>query len=81
MECHKCGVCCTEISISSINKPAGVRCDALTGAGLCSLFGKPGRPAVCSSFQAEPAVCGSNASDATRLIRWLEKETAPAQKV
>lgn len=76
MACNRCGACCIEISISSLNKPAGVPCEHLVG-NLCGLFGKPERPAVCSSFQAEPSICGTNKEEATFLIRWYEQKTSP----
>jgi len=84
MECHQCGACCTEISISSPipympnGKPAGKRCDWLdTDTNLCGLFGLPERPAICSSFQADVSICGTNKEEATKLIRWYERETKP----
>lgn len=83
MECNQCGVCCIEISISTSyvghigGKPAGVRCTWLNDNNRCSLFKHPARPLVCSSFQADPAICGTNGEEATKLIRWYEKETRP----
>ena len=83
MNCNRCGVCCVEISISSPlpgmtnGKPAGVRCPHLDDTGLCRLFQHPERPAVCSSFNASLEICGSNAEEATKLIRWYEKQTSP----
>ena len=85
MDCHQCGACCTEISISSPipgmeqGKPAGVRCPWLDNQNLCMLFDTPQRPAVCSSFQASPDICGTNKSEATQLIRWYERETKVEQ--
>ena len=82
MKCHKCGVCCTEISISSAlpgmpnGKPAGVPCMHLVG-NLCSLFDSGSRPPICGSFRAEPLVCGTNGTEASILIRRLELQTAP----
>lgn len=81
MECRACGVCCIEISISSPipgmpdGKPAGVPCPHLT-LGLCSLFGDPSRPSVCSSFQASEDICGSSAPEAVNLIRFYERATS-----
>jgi Fe-S-cluster containining protein len=81
MDCRTgCGACCVAISISSpipgmpAGKPAGVRCVNLTN-GLCSLFGRPERPKVCSSFSAEEAFCGSSAREAFYQIRRLERMT------
>jgi Fe-S-cluster containining protein len=73
-----CGACCLVISISSPipgmpeGKPAGVRCIHLSKTGLCELFEKPERPAICSSFRAEKAICGSSAIEAIRNIALLE---------
>jgi len=57
-------------------KPAGERCVQLSVEGLCGLFGKPERPSVCGSFQADPEVCGSSSEEAIRLIGWWEQMTA-----
>lgn len=83
MQCRPgCGACCIAISISSpipglpLGKPAGVRCPQLDEGGLCRLFGRPERPAVCSAFDAEPDFCGSDRSEALELIAALELATA-----
>ncbi len=57
-------------------KAAGERCLHLSEQNLCGLFGHPGRPAVCSAFQADPQVCGEQREDALRLLGWLEQATA-----
>lgn len=81
MNCHQCGACCVEISISSPipgmpnGKKAGERCIHLNN-NLCSIFGHPDRPKVCSSFQADIEICGTNKEEATNLIRWFEKATS-----
>lgn len=49
-------------------KPAGVRCVQLTADNRCAIFGRPERPAVCASLRAEPAMCGS---DRTQAMAWL----------
>lgn len=83
MDCNQCGVCCTEISISTQypghpnGKPAGVTCQWLDSNKLCMLFNSRFRPAICSSFKADPEICGTNGEEATKLIRWYEKETRP----
>lgn len=83
MNCHACGACCIEISISSSipdmpeGKPAGVRCVHLTPANLCGLFGSISRPAICNSFAADVVMCGSNKAEATKLIRIYEERTKP----
>ena len=58
-------------------KPAGVRCIQLDNANRCLLFGKPERPAICSSLRAEPAMCGVDRADALRRLTTLELATAP----
>jgi uncharacterized protein len=73
-----CGACCIVISISSPipgmpnGKPAGVRCIHLSTDGLCALFNTPERPAICSAFRAEKAICGSSKKEAFRNIALLE---------
>lgn len=79
IECRAgCGACCVVISISSPipgmpdGKPAGVKCIHLSDGGLCGLFGKQERPAICSQFRAEKAICGKTTEDAIRNIAYLE---------
>jgi len=79
----ECGACCIAPSISPTSpalptgKPAGVRCPHLTPETRCALFGKPERPATCSSLRPEPEMCGDSAAEAmATLIRW-ERLTAP----
>lgn len=83
MECRSgCGACCIAPSISSPilgmpqGKPAGVRCAQLSAQFRCLIFGDAERPAVCSAFQAEPAICGQDREDAVRILGWLEQATA-----
>ena len=83
MECRSgCGACCIAPSISSPipgmpqGKPAGVRCAQLSAQFRCLIFGDAERPAVCSAFQAEPAICGQDREDAVRILGWLELATA-----
>ncbi len=71
-----CGACCIAPSISSLNKPAGVRCKYLDANNLCSIFGQPERPKVCGDFQAELAICGQTAKEALDNLIYLEKATA-----
>ena len=86
MECRiGCAACCIAVSISSPipgmpeGKPAGVRCVQLTEKNACRLFGKPERPAVCSSLQASKDMCGDSNEEAfQRLAEW-ERLTAPDQ--
>lgn len=84
MKCRVgCGACCVALSISSFipgmpfGKPAGVPCLHFEG-GLCALFGKSDRPQVCSNFPAIIDICGSDREEAIRLIRKMEKATAPS---
>ncbi|MEJ7597030.1 MAG: hypothetical protein WKG01_03890 [Kofleriaceae bacterium] len=82
-ECRPgCGACCIAPSISPTpalpaGKPAGVWCPHLAPDLACRLFGRPERPAVCSSLRPAPEMCGESAADAmATLIRW-EHLTAP----
>lgn len=78
-----CGACCIAPSISTaipgmpMGKPAGVRCVQLTPANLCSLFGRPERPAVCVSLRASPDMCGQTAGQAMALLAAMERTTRP----
>ena len=83
MDCRPgCGACCIAPSISSPmpgmphGKPAGVRCLHLTVDNFCGLFGRVGRPAVCSAFGADRQLCGADRDEAIRLLGWLEQATA-----
>ncbi len=51
IECTKCGACCIAPDISSLNKPAGVRCQHLTDENLCAIYDK--RPEVCRVYQVD----------------------------
>jgi uncharacterized protein len=57
-------------------QPAGERCVQLSVDNLCSIFGRPERPPVCSGFAADVEVCGSSSQEAIRLIGWWEQMTA-----
>lgn len=80
-----CGACCIAPSISSPipgmpnGKPAGVRCVQLDSNNMCRIFGQPERPAVCSAFQADIAVCGQTSAEAITLLSWLEQRTCVSQ--
>lgn len=83
MQCRAgCGACCVAPSISTPipgmpnGKPAGVRCVQLDERNLCRIFGQPDRPAVCSSFGADPDVCGDSSEEAVRLLTEWERITA-----
>jgi hypothetical protein len=58
-------------------KPAGMRCVQLTDDNRCRLFGRPERPGFCTTLQPAPDLCGSDATDALRLIGALELATRP----
>jgi hypothetical protein len=52
-------------------KPAGVRCPHLQADVTCALFGRPERPAVCTSLRPQPEMCGDSAAEAmATLVRW-----------
>jgi Fe-S-cluster containining protein len=77
-----CGACCIAPSISSPipgmprGKPAGVRCVQLTDDNACAIFGRPERPAVCSSLRPEAAMCGTDRMHAMDWLAQLEVATA-----
>ena len=76
MDCRAhCGACCIAPSISSLNKPAGVRCVHLTADFRCAIFGRPERPAVCNSLRPSPEMCGASAREAWAALARLERAT------
>jgi len=84
MECRPaCGACCEAPFISSPlpglpdGKPAGLRCPHLDEEYRCTLFGRPERPAVCSSLRPSPDMCGPSRERALAYLSLLERETAP----
>jgi hypothetical protein len=84
-ECRPgCSACCIAPSISSPipglpkGKAAGLSCPKLTEEGLCSIYGLPERPAVCSSLGASPEMCGTSREEALAYLAALEKATAPS---
>lgn len=60
-------------------KPAGVPCVQLDEQLRCKIFGQPERPAVCSSLQPSPDMCGNSREDAMRLLGWLEIASSPGR--
>lgn len=83
MECRPgCGACCIAPSISSpipgmpYGKPAGIPCVQLLPDLRCALFGKPERPAVCSSLRPGRDMCGADRTEALRLLAELETATS-----
>nr|WP_297311496.1 Fe-S-cluster oxidoreductase [Neptuniibacter sp.] len=76
MQCRsECGACCIAPSISSLNKPAGVKCQYLTEDYRCTIFDRPERPDVCAQFQPEKEFCGENRDQALQILTFLESET------
>jgi hypothetical protein len=59
-------------------KPAGVRCVQLDAEDRCLLFGKPERPAVCSSLKPTAEMCGESREQAMQRLELLERATCPA---
>ena len=51
IECFACGACCIAYSMSTFNKPAGVRCVHLRDNGLCGDYAN--RPYVCRAFKPD----------------------------
>jgi len=64
---------------NGISKPAGVRCIQLGEDNRCKIFGRPERPAVCSSLMPSPEMCGDTTAQAMQWLGILERSTAPAQ--
>jgi hypothetical protein len=54
-------------------KPAGVRCIHLMDDYKCSIYNKPGKPKVCSDFNAEQVFCGSSRDEAMEILYSLSK--------
>jgi Fe-S-cluster containining protein len=84
MDCRAgCGACCIAPSISTPipgmphGKPAGVRCIQLTEDNRCRLFGRPERPAVCSSLRPNGEMCGRSPREALAYLTALEALTQP----
>ena len=78
MNCRPgCGACCIAPSISSLGKPAGLRCVHLTDDNRCRLFGKPERPAVCASLRPTREMCGDSREHALVWLRVMEERTVP----
>lgn len=84
MDCRPgCAACCIAPSISSPmpslpqGKPAGMPCPHLDDALRCRLFGRPERPAVCSSLRPQAEMCGSEREHALHYLTALETGTRP----
>ena len=80
-----CGACCIALSISSPipgmpgGKPAGVRCINLSEENLCTLFGRPERPEVCTNLRPNREMCGESFEEACAYLEELERLTTPDQ--
>ncbi|MFL9608514.1 YkgJ family cysteine cluster protein [Methylobacillus sp. Pita2] len=84
MDCRpSCGACCIAPSITSPipgmpeGKQAGQRCVQLDELNRCLIFGKPERPAVCSSLRPDMEMCGSDERHAFAWLAQLEQLTSP----
>lgn len=58
-------------------KPAGIPCVQLDDDYRCRLFGKPERPAFCTTLRPQPAMCGDSREQAMETLRLLELATLP----
>ena len=58
-------------------KPAGIPCVQLRPDYRCALFGKPERPAVCTSLRPTEAMCGGSRDEALAHLAGLELATRP----
>jgi len=88
-----CAACCIAPSISSPipafagvaglphGKPAGTRCPQLDAADRCRLFGRPERPAVCTSLKPNAQMCGDSRAQALRWLAQLERATGPSPEI
>ncbi|WP_082672690.1 YkgJ family cysteine cluster protein [Luteimonas abyssi] len=78
-----CAACCIAPSISSPipgmpqGKPAGVPCVQLDASLRCRIFGRPERPAVCTSLRPTPSMCLTGRHEALAALQALEAATAP----
>ena len=79
----ECGACCIAPSITSPipgmphGKPAGIPCVQLLPDLRCALFGKPERPAFCTSLRPAESMCGTDRADALLRLTALELATRP----
>jgi uncharacterized protein len=77
-----CAACCVAPSISSpipgmpMGKAAGLACVQLSAEGLCLVYGKPERPAVCLSLRPSPVMCGCSSGEALAYLSALEEATS-----
>ena len=85
MDCRPaCAACCIAPSISSAipglprGKPAGEACVQLDAELRCRLFGRPDRPAVCTSLEPSEEMCGADRRHAIAWLTRLDAQTAPS---
>lgn len=64
----------------SQGKPANVRCVQLSEDNLCSIFGSPLRPKICSSLKPSIEMCATNRDEAMIYLIQLEEATAPSDE-
>lgn len=57
-------------------KPAGMPCVQLDDQGFCRIFGRPERPAVCSSLRPTAGMCGGSREQAMAYLDELERLTS-----
>jgi len=58
-------------------KPAGIPCVQLLPDYRCALFGRPERPAFCSSLKPNETMCGLKREEALSYLAELELSTQP----
>lgn len=82
-----CGACCIAPSITSpipgmpAGKPAGIPCVQLLPDYRCALFGRPERPAFCSSLRPSEEMCGTSRDAALSHLSDWERLTLPVRIV
>lgn len=59
------------------SKPAGIPCVQLLPDYRCALFGKPERPAFCTSLRPTETMCRSSRTEAMDYLKNLEVLTMP----
>jgi hypothetical protein len=68
--CRQCGTCCVAPDISSLGKPAGIRCGHLDDKYRCRIYGT--RPDVCRGYRPD-GLCSAIAAPSLeeRVVRYL----------
>jgi len=79
-KCDYCGICCVALSITSLNKPAGVRCRYLKD-NLCSVWNTDLQPSVCRTIVPMNDLCRFDMRGTPRAhykyLLSLERSTTP----